>query len=217
MSRVPLTNWLNKTLPYLPGCTEPIAQDKIREAAIEFCERSWAHNIVLEQLPLTANVPELEFADFIDSDCQARVHKVLEATLNRETLTPLAIDDCRRHFGADWQQRTGVPEAYVQTGATHLRLVPYPAQSQPKGLWLKVAMKPQQDATEVHDELWEEYAMAIAEGALAKLYLMGKKPWTNPEAAGIAAAKFEDAITKTKKRVQRGFNRSRATTRGVYF
>lgn len=218
MSLVPLTNWYDKVLIDMPGCPENVALDKIRDAAIEWCARSWAHNRWLDPMPVTANVAEIEFADYFSEDYQVLVSEVLEGRYAGHTYLPYKAPDALKElYCGDYTTRTGTPEVLTQERMSAVRLVPVPGQSLANGLKLRVAFKPKRAATQVNDELWEHYAEDIAAGAIAKLQKMTKKPWTNPQAGQAAQLDFQGRAAAVKTRVQRGFGRARRQTRGSYF
>lgn len=58
------------------------------------------------------------------------------------------------------------------------------------------AVEPQRDVSEVPDALADDYADAIAAGALEDLYLMPGKPWSDPQRAQYFRAIFTDGYRR---------------------
>ena len=58
------------------------------------------------------------------------------------------------------------------------------------------AVKPRHDASEVPDILVDDYKEVIADGALARLFMMVDKPWSQPSMSQFYRAKFVDGYRK---------------------
>lgn len=58
------------------------------------------------------------------------------------------------------------------------------------------AVEPKPDATEVPDVLLDDYSDVIAYGALADLYLMPKKPWSDPQMSQYFRKLFIDGYRR---------------------
>lgn len=167
MATVALTEFLPHVLPQVPGCADILAVHAIREAAIEFCERSLAareeqaaQTLTAADLPLDVAVPT-----------GARLVKVLAVTLDGSELDVAA-----------WRQ----------PNPTQLTLISPPSAS--FTLALTVAYAPLRNASSVDDWLYQHYADGIAAGALARLMSMAAMPFANPELAMFKRAAFLSAI-----------------------
>lgn len=212
MSLKPWSAFFNDVLPHVPGCTEPVAQNEILNAAIEFCDRSWGWTGFHDTLSVTATVGDVEF----EPPDGRKVVIVLEGWFSGCHLPYRAPGDLEREFGGDWTTKTGTPCVCTQLNTAEVRLVPIPVAGAPNSLRMRVAWKPTSDATGIGAEFFEEHRVHIAAGALAKLLTMQKKPWTNKDDGGLKLAEFESAIDRTKGKVLRGFGRSRTRVKAHF-
>lgn len=86
-----------------------------------------------------------------------------------------------------------------------------PAAAVPNGLVIKAALKPTTTATTVPDVLFNDWRMAIEDGAVGRLMLIPGKDWTNEQSAAIYLARFE-----AKKREAHGDRMAGNTHRATY-
>lgn len=184
----PLSVLLPLVLPYLPGCAEIVAEASIRQAAIKFCTGTLAVQRTLAAVPTAANTEAYGFALAADE----AVAKLLAATLDGRTLaltTPAAIDD--------------------QPGTTGMVRAIYPASSLKYVLWprpgaagaqlvARVAIKPTQASATLADELAEDFALDIAQGAIGLTASQAGRSYSAPDLAANAMGLFAEAITRAK-------------------
>lgn len=193
------TAFYDYILPDLPGCPFAVADNALRLAAIAFCEQSLAWRY---QHPGVSVVPATAEYAFVPP-AEAVVHAI--------TYAEFAGKEIEAHAGeaniriADWRNRTGTPE-YVLGGATSLTLVPIPDVA--GTLKLTVALKPSPTATGVDDNIFNEYREAIVHGALAKLMLSPKKPYTSPNLATYHQQQFTILTGAAGMRQARNFTRA---------
>ena len=105
----------------------------------------------------------------------------------------------------DWRNATGTPE-YILGGTTSLQLVPAPDAG--GTLTLKVALKPSPSATGIDDDIFNEYREAIVHGALARMMLSPKKPYSSPQLAPYHAQQFEIKAGQAGVRQARNYSRA---------
>lgn len=210
------TTWdafLDEVLPHVSGCTNPVAINAIRNAAIEFCRRSWAWNSNHDTLSLTATVAEL---DFLPPDDQL-VSEVLEAWIGEHRIYHKSPDDLTEALGHNWQTRTGLPKYITQTDPRVLRLVPIPAADMPNALSMRVSWKPTRTAAGIDTTIFEEYVEEIACGALMRLFKMPKKPWSSATLYTSHYLEFDAYVAVVKTKVQNGFGRTARRTIARFF
>ena len=111
---------------------------------------------------------------------------------------------------SSWRNRTGVPE-YIGANAMSLMLMPTPATS--GMLTMTVALKPSPDADGIDDSIFDEYREAIVHGALARLMLSPKKPYTNMQLAQYHYQLFAIRVADAGMRAARGHTRAPLQTR----
>lgn len=205
MSTKPYTAWYNEVLPHLPGCPEPLALNAIRNAVIEFMERSWVFSDFLDAVSVNATIADIEF----ETPDDLLVSKLLTAWYDDAKLVIKTPDEMEEIFGQNWSTKTGTPTHATQLNERELRLVPIPAADLQNALLMRVTFKPTRDSTAVDERIFEEYLEPIACGALAKLFILPQKPWTNPEASKWHSDKFNEGIDKARQKALKGFGRAR--------
>jgi hypothetical protein len=94
-------------------------------------------------------------------------------------------------------------------------LVPTPVAA--TNVTLTVALKPTRDSTKGPDFLFEDYYEAICAGAKGRLMLTKGKSWTDPQAAALQLAFFNEKITEANVRRSKAFGRGVARVEGSYF
>ncbi len=171
----------------------------VRDAAIEFCEDTWAFKLFV-----TAAVqPEDVQTDlcFVDIDLCAAGDQV----------EPLALD-CLTVAGVPKRAQRlclvdNLPDsqAFLTPGqcffdfpaATVLRLFPMQICA-PTNVAVRVVFRPEEDATELPDFLYNEWRRAICHGAAADLYALPNVQWESARAEQKHRARFVRAKTLAK-------------------
>jgi len=203
MANTNLTAWYDDVLPSVPGCPQTMALDAIRKAAIEFCERSWAwiYN------PAAANVVADQIAYAFVPPSNAVVSKVLYVFHDGVPIYPRSTDQLDAMY-QEWRATSGTPQYYTQEDERNLLLVPVPAAALTGGLKMRLSLKPKFDATDIESRMYEEYREAIVAGALSRLMMIPKKPYTDLATASVNKAIFDDMIATVRHKVQKGYARA---------
>lgn len=201
-----LDDFLPGILPYAPGCASPTAYFGIRQAAIEFCERTrlWRSEDSFDVTP--------ENCDAIMAPYGAVIHEIEHASFNGQPLKPKSTQWLDDHENG-WRlpSYTGNPGYITQLAPGTVMIVPRGEGTLTLHLWLK----PSQDCTELPDFLLDEYREVIAMGALGRILLIPNQSFTNVEMgaafAGMFAAKLDARSTKGTKGQQRAPIRTKAS------
>lgn len=187
-----LSDFLPEVLPQVPGCLDIFAKNAVRNAAIEFCERSGVYTKLLDPMTIDAGVPDYE----LDMPDDTVIWKPLRVLVDGEPIEPKAprtLDVLR----PGWQAETGeVTSFHVRENRRSLRLVLTPDATVADGLVVEASLKPSKDASSFEVSFFEEYFRIIADGALAYLLALPNKPWTNTRKAGEALMRFNMACGK---------------------
>lgn len=211
----PLSEFLHLVLPYAKGVPEPLAEGMLRQAAIEFCERTrcWRH---LVTLPVTAANRT------VAAPANTAIHEFEEARWNGIELTPVAFTDAdpneltgRNDIGSPKfiaQIEPGMVSIYpYQTGTLRLSMFLKPRHGQAYGV---DASNPLSDALNVVPEfLLTQHGEAIAYGALARLLAIPGEEWSNPALAMTFAGVFEQKAGGHSARNMRGQQRAPIRTK----
>lgn len=204
-------SFLPDILPHVSGCPNIIAQHALRNAVIRFCEESL---IWRESLPAMAVVNgQSEYP--LSTPEGTRIVRVLAVTYDGAPLAAVS-GDALDSESPDWRTN-GTDRGYIAEDPELLRLTFAPGTDIAAGLVVRVALKPTRAATEYPDTLYEEWAPAIAAGALAALMLQVNTAWTNPAAAAVYAGAFQDGVTRATRRAHTGFARPVMRTKPVFY
>ena len=184
--------------PDVPGCTQIAQTIALRRAAIAFCEQSMAWRTSHAPIAVVSGTAEYDFVP----PAQAVVHTVTYAQFEGEELEITGESDIRFH---DWRIQTGTPQ-YLMGGATALTLAPEPDAD--GTLTLLVALKPTPGATEIDDLIYNEFSDVVVHGALARLMLSPKKPYTDSQLAAYHQHQFQIKTAAAGTRIDRNYTRS---------
>lgn len=205
-----LSEFLTSINAYAPGCAVPTAYFGIRQAAIEFCERTklWRHE---DELTVTAADPET-----IVTPTGAVLIDIETATFNGgEPLVPQTARwlDARYPTWRTGGVVDGEPAYLTQLDQNTVRIVPGQAGTLNISMWLK----PSQDCTTVPDFLPDQYRETIAWGALGRILMTPNQPYTNPQLAANFLAGFDSKITGLSGKGITGQQRARVRTTASFF
>jgi hypothetical protein len=168
--------------PDVPGCPEPMIDDAVRTAAIEFCEKTRA----LRERVAFNTVADQDYVVLAPTGGDvARLYKLMYGDRKLDPTT-------RADFDEDGD--TGEPREYYIEPPNTLRL--YPVPDAIYAMVAHVAVTPDRDATTLDDTLYNNWRDEIAAGAKARLMLMKNQPWYDPDGAAIAQNAFQAAIDR---------------------
>lgn len=201
MDLINIDDFLDDVMPELPGCTEFLAIDRLRFAAIEFCRRTLISQETVEELDLDADEPELSIPTPNNS---VRVYRIMWIKSPHRTLTPLPkqpLTNQSRDWAtlgtADW------PMSYVRLSKDTVYLIPVPSEDKNGVITAHIACIPERDATKLDAVLIDEHREAIAAGALSRLLKMKKEGWYDPTSAQQYAIDFASEISNARASVNK--------------
>lgn len=203
-----LDAFLPGILPFAPGCATPTAHFGIRQAAIEFCERTrlWRSE---DEFDVT-----LEGCEAVMSPGGSEILEFEKALFNDQPLIPktTAWLDANENGWRSGTQ-TGRPRYITQTAPDTVTLVPKEAGRLKMYLWLK----PAQDCTELPDFLAGNYRETIAFGALSRILIIPNQSFTNVEMAGAFSQMFENRLGGQSTKGSIGQQRAPLRTKASMF
>ena len=193
-----LSLWLPHVLPHVYGCTDPMAEQAILSACIDFCSRSLIVQSVSTE-GAVVGVPDYD----VEEPAQQKLAKVLAVFYRGRRLTARAADLVQsavalRAEAIDTEVvPVGTPTEWFQRDVTQpmVTLFPAPAEALVGAVTIKAAHAPTRAATAVADILFDDYCEDIAAGAIGHLLLMPNQPFSSPVNAGAHLARFSAAIT----------------------
>lgn len=195
----PWADFYDLVMPDLPGCPFVMVDNALRQSAITFCEQSLAWRYDHPPVSIVPGTAEYAFAPSAD----AVVHAIAYATLDEKEIESHAGEEDIRI--AVWRRQTGMP-VYVLGGATSLTLVPAPDAA--GTLVMIVALKPSPTAMGIDDNQFNEFHEPIIHGALTRLMLSPKKPYTDAQLAQYHQQQFAVKTAAANVRVARSYTRA---------
>ena len=203
----PIDDFLPLILPRAPGCPEPIAFDAIRQAAIEFCERTriWRD---------TDQFMADEFGD-IFAPAQSVIHQIEDARFEGHRLTPVSVQDLNERYpGYDWTTQSGDQPKYItQIHPNTVKIVP----AWEGMITMTILLKPSNDAQELPDFIFDQYARTIADGALAEILMIPGQPYTNPQGGAMYSQRFQQRLDSIQVQWLKGQQRAPIHTKTSFF
>jgi hypothetical protein len=179
----------------VPSAPRPVIDHAIRNACIEFADRSKILQVTTDPQDLAANVADYD----LDLPPGTQLVKVMNAWINDEP--PLSILTPEQVYEADALYGTGTPgtprAAFVRTPESSiLTLAPRPGANATAALRVRLSYKPSRTASAVDDTLFNNWYEDICAGALARLRMIPNKVWSNPTQAGIDRQVFMAGVSR---------------------
>lgn len=203
----PLDDILPNIRPYAPGVADPTAYFGIRQAAIEFCERTRLWRFDDSFTTSTEAEP-------IMAPSGAVIHEIEHVTFDGmplEAKTVTWLDDNM----AGWRtgDLTGQPQFFAQLEPNTILVTPVAAGTLSVSLWLK----PAQNAQDLPDFLVDQYRQVIAHGALSHILIIPNQSFTSPEMAMAFGGAFQQRLDSLSTKGTTGQQRARVRTRASFF
>lgn len=179
-----------RLMPYVTGCSEPLAQQTLVDAAIAFCEEAQVLREPLEPVTTSAGAAAYD----IELPSQQALVRILTAYVDGQLIQPTPIELTPPADGFP-----GRPMTYYVTrvdGTPALNLYPVPDAAYKVGL--VAALAPVRTATQFPDDLATTWADAVVWGALMRLHAMPAQPFTDAAAAGNAALMYASRVKRAR-------------------
>lgn len=205
MSQINYDYFLDDIMPDIVGAEVPFVMRHIRNAAIEFCERSWAWHLEALPIQLQANKAYYNLLPPVMDDSQ-EICQVIWVMVNEKIITPLT--------NQDKLSLSGDPEHYLQDYTEQITLLPTPSNA--VAMRYEVALRPSRTSEGLNGSVGKRYFEAICNGAKAKLFEIPNKPWSDGQNSVFHRSKFEDAAAMAKDEVLSGLGRGPRRTKLVY-
>lgn len=199
---VPVSEFFPRLLPYVPGCSDPMAAQAVVDSAIALCNNAL---VLKESMDTVVARRGQRFVEF-DLPFRHELARVVTVRRGRQLLSPLVFDQGQAMLGAE---TTGQPARYYVARAEEtasLGVFPLPDQDTP--LDITFAVKPTRAATTLHQDLFERWVDAVVEGAIARLCAIPAQPFSDPVRATQAAQRAN--VMSNHARRESSFNRVRA-------
>lgn len=206
---VPYEDFLPRVLQYVPGASEMVAIDAIRQACIEFCEKTYYWQY---QTP-NMNVVNGQANYVIATPADTKFVGPVLTYFNTLLMIPKSPDELADIYRmGNWQELQGGPQYVTRIIKPELTLVPIPYVTQPAVLYVRGALAPTQDSSEIDSEIYEQWAEAIAWGARARLLAQPRQDYTDKAGSIEALKMFRYEINRARIQVNKGLTRASTRT-----
>lgn len=202
---VPFEQFLPEVVQYVPDVPEFVAINAIRNACIEFCEKSRYWQTDIPAVPLQSNVAEYT----VQVPPESKFVDIVEAYADEVLLIPKSSEELARIYRyTDWRTVQGMPAYITRVNYPTVQVVPYLASATGQELSMRVALAPTRDATEIDEEIYEQFLEYISYGARGRLYSTPKQPYYDKNAAMDYTRMFRAGINEARTRVNKGLSRT---------
>ncbi len=186
---VNIAEFYPRLLVQVPGCSEPLAQQSLLDAAIEFCDKSL---IIRQNLDVFFTVDGRKVYDLDPPTSSHTIARVLSVECDGRVLNGLLQEDT-----AGLSTDPSRPLAFYTTRTDNeLLLNLYPIPDDRYRATAHVALKPTRTAQQLDDDLFTIWADAIIDGAISRIARIPGQPFTD---VNYAMAMANSAREKTAK------------------
>lgn len=186
--------------PYVQGAPFATIIYYLREAAIDFCTKTLCWRATLA--PVLTVVDRGEY-DLKLPD-QSKLVKLLRYKFDDREQTEGVVSPDQ---GAALLDQTSSADAIWTENRVTFKVCPVPTVAA-KEMVLTVALKPSSDSTCIPSNIFEDFATAIAEGAIGRIAAIPRQAFSDMQQASLYQGKFQDEIDRVAAAVSAGFGRS---------
>lgn len=183
-------------MPNVQGCPIGVADASIRNATVEFCEKTglWKSDSVVTDV--IAGESRYGFA----TPTGSRVVECDTALLNSKPLVPMTLQNLNEQMPSWRDLEEAKPRLFFMDSDQTIRLVGVPTEDMSNALFIQVILKPSRDALECPDWLYEDWAEVIAHGALARLHAMAGRPWAKEKLVSYHMRMFRLGMARARSK-----------------
>lgn len=176
-----------------PGVPEPLAANYYVRAAREFFTETLAHRA---QVAAAQGGDTGTYTLAVPADTEA--FDATKVILSGQPLRKAAHSQVLR---ANPGRQGGEPQRY-RISAGNLTLDPAPDAGVADLLYVLAVVRPTRTATTLDDAMAAEFADIIEQGALAKILMIGNKPWTDTGTASAMYQLFQADIDRWRSKAR---------------
>ncbi|WP_333679872.1 hypothetical protein [Dyella sp.] len=184
VERVGLDEFLPFVMAACPDLPEAMATAYIRQACIDFCTRSG----ILRRKTWIDQQRDVR-AYPVWPDAGETIVRINEVHVDGRCYRGARNRCCFDHFGIRFTVDDGM-----------LRLSSPPGRDKPQAIEVRFVAAPERNACEVDALLYEDWADAIEDGTLAKLYLLPAYSFASPTLAKARRGSYDDHVRRARVR-----------------
>lgn len=183
------TAWYDDVLVDVTGCQPDLALKHIKQAVIDFCDKSLALVKDLEEIIAAPGYSTYTLVS--PSPNIYDLAQIMNVYIDGKKIDVITRDDLVEKYG-DVSNTSGTPKFFYQETLDEIILFPTPDTACVIGI--KAAIKPTSTNTEIDDWIGIKFFDGIAHGAKARLFEIPKKPWSDLALSSYHAAKFDSVV-----------------------
>lgn len=206
-------DFLPEVLAFATDCPQPVAINAIRNATIEFCERSLYYTYEVPAVDVVAGTSRYTLTLPTDTT----LAHIVDAWVDKRFLNHAGEDDLRQLYGLDWRTQVGAPSYITQLDLATVALVPSPDVSVIGGLKVIAALKPTRASLVVSDNIKERWLEVISAGARARIHAIPNMSFSDMNVAMMCKAMFNTGIARADIERRRGLVRAITSVRPPRF
>lgn len=194
------STFLTDILADCPGVDTPLATDRLRKSIREFCSKTQIYKHDIEDVDIVSGQSSYDSADGIAPPSDMEFILPYYVIFDGAPIDPVSankMDNVNRYWRVG-----GLSRGYIfHPRQDRIMLTFTPVLSITDGLDAGFICRPTITGTKMPDVLneWEEHIKA---GALYRLRMMQKKPWSDKELAKMNAIHYYDGIRQARWRVE---------------
>lgn len=197
-----LSLFRSRIAPRVDGCSDIIIDQSVLDSAIDFCNQS----LVVKRMMF----PVQTVAGRSEYDIEPGVVSIQRVWVDAKEIQPLGEDALAGPYAfissvPGQTPQSGSPRSFAQPYPGVISLYPIP--DSVYTLSARVALAPTRSATQVEDQLWDDWAEAITDGALARLY-MYPGAWSSAALSKYHSQLFLAAVNAAMLEASQGINRA---------
>jgi hypothetical protein len=200
MATVAYSAFFPYLIPLVPHVADPVAEQAIRDACIEFCKESLVWQTPIDPISTTGG----EGVYQLDVPTGTNLAHVVDLYYDNARLGKKSISEIASKFSYDWMQRVGTPSVFTMLNPNEVTLVPKPETSLLNALTGILAFAPLRKSTGIIDYIFEDYAEEIARGAAARLMMIPNQQWTDPKSGLGYRKQFTSDMSNARAHVNQG-------------
>lgn len=200
MAIVAYSTFFPYLIPLVPHVADPVAEQAVRDACIEFCKGSMIWREPIDPISSVKGEAVYEF----DMPSTISLAHIVDLYYDGRRLWKQSVSEIASNFSRDWMLMEGTPTVYTMLNSDEITLVMKPDKSIPKAITGILALAPSRKSTGVNDYVYEDYVEEIVRGAASKLLVIPNQQWTDLKMGVGYRKQFVADIANARSHVNQG-------------